>query len=177
MSRLQDLRDAIWLHGPEHFNMSTYGDRDINSLHKRNVVDPDSEVNPSNVETLDLTACGTACCIAGHGAILMAEDGIVFDEYEWNPKVIKQIGDYFNIPAYYSLFTVLWPNVPYKDGNLEDLMDELMGDEAKSSESWHGAGCRSFANNVELHERISHAQWECAIAYLDWLIKEEANVS
>lgn len=91
--RRQDLRDAIWTHGPEHFDMSSWvNGPGLNSIEE--------------AAAADLTQCGTTCCIAGHGARLMGGA-------EWDVAV----AEHFGLPL--TLFhRSAWSDVRFKDGYL-----------------------------------------------------------
>lgn len=164
MNRLQELRDAIWTAGPDHFNM-----RDWVKTKTFKVGMTLREVFEYGV---DPTSCGTVCCIAGHAAALMAARGVKFEpqeyesEYEsediWDSDVemIKSIESYFGLQYANNLFFARWHLVPYKDGNLHDHL---------VSKQPHLKECRFGA----AYEADQSVVWETVLDYLDWLIKSD----
>lgn len=115
-ARRQDLRDAIWTAGPEHFDMTLWfaqttecGDRHDAALWQTGAI--------------DITACGTTACIWGHGALIMAAAGETISNDHLEAS--GQVAAYFGLPAHEDGFADLtskrfWRNVPFGDGTLAD---------------------------------------------------------
>jgi hypothetical protein len=146
MSNLQNLRDAIWMAGPKHFNMSMFCDVNGKSVN-----------DPRELKDFDLESCNTVGCIAGWGAALMAREGHEFDvsdESVYDPwlQVVQEIADHYEIPHAYELFMMEWHDVPTAGGQSLAEVEMNFGD----------------------GERGAY-RYEAVLDHLDWLIKEQAN--
>jgi hypothetical protein len=122
--------------GPEHFDMNDWFVKDGESY------------CPSEGEAFDIESCGTAACLAGHGAMLIKEANLaIVDPY--------LIANYYGI-EYEAFYPGSWYDVNVDDFNLRVEADRLA-----NGPSWQ----------AEDRERI---EWEAVIAYLDALIKRDA---
>ena len=154
MSNLQDLRDLIFLNGPEHFDMGVYVcDRTLGD-------EEEAYAYPDKLHKFSFDNCGTVGCIAGQGAWLMYQNGMRFIQEDtcW-ADTGRRVGEHYGIPHYRNLFSNRWEDVPFGDGTLEQhrlaLQAELV--KAQNPYSWR------------------ESEWSAALDYLDHCIKEEMN--
>ena len=143
--RRQDLRDAIWQHGPEHFNMSAWYSAGRGEDYCDGLL--------PEVDHFDIQACGTTACAAGHGFIIMADAGLV-DDVRYHADAVERVHEYFGLPS--SLFYMdqwQWVVVD-QDRTLADIYNE-----------------RRDANADEPEGALV---WSVVIGYLDGLIKGDA---
>jgi len=105
MTKLQDLRDAVWMHGPEHFDMSSWY-----NVHGQNA----SVINDiDKCDRIDIRDCGTTACLAGHGAI------VALKKYDTKMNYPSNVAEFFGLP-YNLFFTSGWDALQFEDGTLSD---------------------------------------------------------
>lgn len=104
-ARRQDLRDQIWSHGPEHFDMAHW-------VANKEALDFGMV---EEVDRFNINDCGTTACMAGHGAILMQAAGIAV-------KRTDVVTDYFGLdPLAFRIYN--WYRIPVGDTTMADLYD------------------------------------------------------
>lgn len=134
------LRDQLLRTGPEHMNMAAWFKQD------------DFEVSLDNACIIDIEACGTTGCLAGHGAIIMAEQGVMVPCFGQD-KII----DYFGLTNW-AFYRESWQSVAVGDFNMAAEYDRIAAADGRDGR---------FTATRQARE------WETLISYLDVLIKGE----
>lgn len=99
---LQDLRDSIWINGPEHFEMSRW----------TNQVGIGVPAHLIPWETVDLNDCGTTCCAYGH---------LVLSHKELQGKDPWAVAEEVGLdPRFF--FPTEWSKITIGDTNLRELV-------------------------------------------------------
>jgi hypothetical protein len=148
VTKLQDLRDAVFMHGPEHFYMHAW------------FCEPNDEGQMGNSDPytpVDLTRCGTAACLAGHGAVVMTQQGLM-DRQRLDLGWMQDVANYFELPME-AFHTSDWHKIVLSDGTTLE--------ERYNREQLDGV--------LPLLERTMYVQWTSMLDYLDDRIKQEMN--
>jgi hypothetical protein len=152
---LEDLYYHIVSYGPEHFDMSIWENS------KLPVGLPFSR--------LDLSACGTTACLAGHGAVLMSLAGIPMSYATFNP-CLGEKGFWSVVAKHYGidegLFTISgWKEFSIGDRNMRDVYHEHVqkyGD------------IRPDGSVVYTMAQAIQAQYDTVVEWLEWELKDRA---
>jgi hypothetical protein len=150
--RRQDLRDAIWLNGPAHFNMNTWFN---NGQHVE-------DFDLADATKVHINTCGTTACIAGTAALVLLDTKAV-DRDEWahmdHESAENYITDYFGLHV--DLFITSWWH-HFVMGE-----DQLVFDPTDDQESLGHRYRHYLSQDMPAHV----AEWHAAVDYLDSLIK------
>lgn len=89
---LEKLRDAVARHGPEHFDMDWWFN------------DEGGPLTIEDVDTIDISRCGTTACMAGHAALLMGREDVEGDVFQGS-----DVARWLGIPSQGIFHVETWP--------------------------------------------------------------------
>lgn len=108
--RRQDLRDQILMHGPEKFDMAAWARTRAGTKNMK-----ETWAVCEIVRHVDINDCGTTCCLAGHGALVIGEASKAMEPH--------QVAQYFGLP-YDAFYFGNWHDIKMGDGTLRDVWNE-----------------------------------------------------
>ncbi len=92
-SRRRKLLRQLRRLGPEHFDQGNWFSEIGGSLESYNMDNDTVGIARTTIGKIDIVDCGSTACLAGHGAIIMAKDDAVDDEYISD----ESVAEYFEI--------------------------------------------------------------------------------